>query len=578
MFLHEQTPRLYPSNMGHYRQNIKKGNGNGEHLHENRAICLHAFSDLSHICPATFVYLLKECYVCGTRKATPKFRVLQQQVSRALHNAPQPGPFTFLIHCLYVVPLLGHQYTEGFSHMLLSSLRHCKSHNFSPDDFYRAKPLALQLVLDILACVVGHEERILIKLLEAFDVNLEDIGDAIGCFDMTKGRLDRVKAYIEQYVIDFIESQSYMTAVTLLERFSIQLSGESLLLKMIESNQYKAAEKWATFMGKPLICLLVQKYLDMKMLKNAYDIIKRNNLTEEFPDVYHMYKESLLKKLAEKGLWDFAELKTNKDQHLVEYLVYLAMEAGYSEKADELCERYCLEGFSKVSVTDETSSRPRYLDLKNFILDDIVWVDEVNGLLTATKYIEGCKIVGIDCEWKPNYEKGSKPNKVSIMQIASENHAFIFDLIKLYEDEPKALDSCLRRILCSSNTLKLGYNLQCDLQQLSHSYGDLECFRSYEMLLDIQKLFKERNGGLSGLAEKILGAGLNKTRRNSNWEQRPLSQNQIEYAALDAAVLVHIFHHVRGQAQSGAKEEQCKVEWKSHIVSRMNNMRRMNAL
>lgn len=42
---------------------------------------------------------------------------------------------------------------------------------------------------------------------------------------------------------------------------------------------------------------------------------------------------------------------------------------------------------------------------------------------------------------------------------------------------------------------------------------------------------------------------------------------QIEYAALDAAVLVHIFHHVRGQPQSGAKEEQCKVEWKSHIVS-----------
>lgn len=42
------------------------------------------------------------------------------------------------------------------------------------------------------------------------------------------------------------------------------------------------------------------------------------------------------------------------------------------------------------------------------------------------------------------------------MQIASENRAFIFDLIKLYEDEREALDICLRRILCSSNTLKLG--------------------------------------------------------------------------------------------------------------------------
>lgn len=70
-------------------------------------------------------------------------------------------------------------------------------------------------------------------------------------------------------------------------------------------------------------------------------------------------------------------------------------------------------------VTDETSSRPRYLDLKNFILDDIVWVDEVNGLLTATEYIEGCKIVGIDCEWKPNYEKGSKPNKVTFFLVES---------------------------------------------------------------------------------------------------------------------------------------------------------------
>lgn len=47
----------------------------------------------------------------------------------------------------------------------------------------------------------------------------------------------------------------------------------------------------------------------------------------------------------------------------------------------------------------------------------------------------------------------------------------------------------------------VGYNLQCDLQQLSHSYGDLECFKYYEMLLDIQKLFKQQKGGLSGLAK-----------------------------------------------------------------------------
>lgn len=38
------------------------------------------------------------------------------------------------------------------------------------------------------------------------------------------------------------------------------------------------------------------------------------------------------------------------------------MEAGYSEKVDELCERYCLEGFSKVSG-DKYSRKTCYLKI-----------------------------------------------------------------------------------------------------------------------------------------------------------------------------------------------------------------------
>ncbi|CAK9157744.1 unnamed protein product, partial [Ilex paraguariensis] len=103
---------------------------------------------------------------------------------------------------------------------------------------------------------------------------------------------------------------------------------------------------------------------------------------------------------------------------------------------------------------------------------------------------------------------------------------YIFDLIKLFEDVPDILDDCLTRILHSPRILKLGYSFQSDVKQLAHSYGDLECFKHYEMLLDIQNVFREPRGGLSGLAKKILGAGLNKTRRDSDWEQRPLSQDQ----------------------------------------------------
>lgn len=542
---------------------------------KTRTICLHAYSDLSRVSPAVFVYLLKECYLYGTRTATQKFKVLQQHVFQALYNSPRPGAATFTVQCLYIVPLLGLPYGEGFSHLLMSSIHRLISR--APESgrkyFLEAKCLATHLFLDILTCYVVHSESILVKIMENFEIELKDVGEAICGPDLGTGALDIAKAQIEHYVSGFMESESYVTAVTLSERFSIRLYGDTSLLKMMQNNQFKQAEKWATLMGKPMICLVIQKYLDMKMLKSADDMIRKNNLKQEFPDVHHLYKESVLKKLAEKGCWDIAEVRAQKDRQLMKYLVYLALEAGYTEKVKEICDRYSLEGFDEISASDESSRRSRFLDLNSLILDDIVWVDDIDGLLTSSNYIEGCKVIGLDCEWKPNYEKGSQPNKVSIMQIASENRAFIFDLIKLYQDEPKALNNCFSRILWSPNILKLGYNLQCDLRQLSHSYGDLECFRYYEMLLDIQKLFKEVNGGLSGLAQKMLGAGLNKTRRNSNWEQRPLSQNQMEYAALDAAVLVHIFRQVRSQPNSPGRDEQSKGEWKSHIVSHMGKAR-----
>lgn len=53
----------------------------------------------------------------------------------------------------------------------------------------------------------------------------------------------------------------------------------------------------------------------------------------------------------------------------------------------------------------------------------------------------------------------------------------------------------------------VGYNFQCDVQQLARSYPDLQCFEQYEMILDIQNVFKEPKGGLSGLSEVIFVFG-----------------------------------------------------------------------
>lgn len=176
--------------------------------------------------------------------------------------------------------------------MIISALRRHIKGSVNSADSSAAKNIAAHLFLDIVGGFVEHDEKIIIKILEAFDVRLIDIEKAISELKAeNKHRFDTAKTFVEQYIFALIESSSYMTAVSLLEHFSIRQSGESFLFKMLHNKQFKAAEKWATFMGKPMICLLVEEYAERNMLKSAYETIKKNNLRQDFPEVYHKCRE-----------------------------------------------------------------------------------------------------------------------------------------------------------------------------------------------------------------------------------------------------------------------------------------------
>lgn len=262
-----------------------------ETIPETWTVCKHAFCDLTYISPVVFLYLLKGCYIHGTCKATKKFRALQQQVHLVLHNCPPHGPAVFVVRCLYLLPIFG-LYSEGFSHLIISALRRFLKVAITSEDLAEAKDLAAQLFLDIVRGSINHDEGVVVKVLETFDVQLTNI-ERVMCPLKEKDdcSIDTAKTFIERYIFELIECQSYMTAVALLEHFSIRQSGQSFLHTMIQNNQFKAAEKWATFMGKPLLCSLVQEYVDRNMLSNAYQTIKKNNLRQDFPDVYHKCKE-----------------------------------------------------------------------------------------------------------------------------------------------------------------------------------------------------------------------------------------------------------------------------------------------
>ncbi|WOH09564.1 hypothetical protein DCAR_0729021 [Daucus carota subsp. sativus] len=500
---------------------------------------MHSYADLAHVSPIIFLFLLKEFYVRGRVNPTAKFRYLQQVLRQALHNAPRPGPATFVARCLFLLPVFDILCYE-FSHLIICSLRRVLEIKTSTEDLLKAKSLAAQIFL-CSAEGQGHVENVLAKIVEVFDVKLEDLKTAKHVDD-----LDAAEALVKQYICNLVESESYKTAGKLLKHFSLRDFGEWYMSKLLEGQRHKAAEKLAVSMGNPTLSVLAQHYIDHQMSKEAYEIIKSYHLKGRFPEVYEEGKKRSLKCFAEKGLWDLAEERIKNDKQLLEYLANLAVDARYFEKVEELRDRYSLEGFDNVEELEASPRDARFLYLDEEELEGIKWVDDARDLHDAIGHIEGCEVVGLDSESKPIYKKGMK-QKVCILQISAEKMVYILDLIKLFEDVPDVLDNCLSRLF-HSRILKLGYDFENDMMQLAISYEGLKCFQHCERLLDFRNSSHKR-GGLSGLAKKILGAEIDKTRRVSNWEQRPLTQKQLEYAALDAAVLLKIYAHLPDQAE-----------------------------
>lgn len=73
--------------------------------------------------------------------------------------------------------------------------------------------------------------------------------------------------------------------------FHVSLTEKKGKVIYSSNNEFKAAEKWATLMGKLILCLLVQELMDRNRVKSAYGIVKKNDLRKEFLNIYQKCEE-----------------------------------------------------------------------------------------------------------------------------------------------------------------------------------------------------------------------------------------------------------------------------------------------
>ncbi|KAM7033633.1 exonuclease mut-7 homolog isoform 2-T7 [Acridotheres tristis] len=191
------------------------------------------------------------------------------------------------------------------------------------------------------------------------------------------------------------------------------------------------------------------------------------------------------------------------------------------------------------------------------------------------KVLQPGQVVGVDMEWKPSFGMVGKP-RVALLQLALKDEVFLLDLPQLLkqaeaEGEKEKLPHFIQMLYSDTAITKLGYGMSGDLSSLAATCSGLKDtekqIKGVVDLLAVDKQLQwgkdsrkvdglspehshEERGvrqpekGLSLLVQHVLGKPLDKTEQLSNWEKRPLREEQILYAASDAYCLLEIYERL----------------------------------
>ena len=160
----------------------------------------------------------------------------------------------------------------------------------------------------------------------------------------------------------------------------------------------------------------------------------------------------------------------------------------------------------------------------------------------AVAYLKSCPIVGIDSETRPSFTKG-RVHKVALLQIASEEHCFLFRL------NLTGLTLPLILLLENPNVLKVGLSLKDDFMML-RKRAPFDP-RGYIELQEYVRMFGIEDKSLQKIYGILFGQKISKSQRLSNWEAAELTQPQQLYAATDAWACLNIYNKLQQLKNSG---------------------------
>jgi len=170
-------------------------------------------------------------------------------------------------------------------------------------------------------------------------------------------------------------------------------------------------------------------------------------------------------------------------------------------------------------------------------------VDTIDDLLDLEEAVQAQSVVAIDSEW---YDDHHGVTLAATLQVAvREKHsvrAWVIDLIQGDERYQPECQAFVKHLF--GEKILLGFAVGHDIPKLEMWMNDS---LPRQKLLDMQLLWS--GGEMPGLAACVRcfsSIPLSKEQQCSDWRRRPLTNEQLSYAGLDAAVLLPLLAERRG--------------------------------
>lgn len=174
---------------------------------------------------------------------------------------------------------------------------------------------------------------------------------------------------------------------------------------------------------------------------------------------------------------------------------------------------------------------------QNLPMQQIHLIHNIEQCLALEQELKSCALLGFDTESKPTFAKGEVSTGPHLIQLASHDSAYLFQI------NPEIIEF-LKPVFESRDQIKVGFGLKNDAHLFRKKGIELNS------VIELSKCFSAfgfpNPMGLKNAMALLFQVNFPKSKKisTSNWARKTLTLAQIQYAAADAYAPVLVFEEL----------------------------------